>query len=210
MRASEAAARPREGGYDPLAMRAPAPPLVIAVFLAGCGAKAVAPPTEQPDAGSTTVTGTVSGVSIPSAHALAVPDDSQTTAEPQNQYARLTIEIASQPLTCTSGPLPNAAFIGILLAQSGPNPIGPGAYTITNDSLGDIENLASLVSTDATCAETTPATCIAGTVTIAAVSPTIIRGSFALSFDTGEAMQGTFAADICATAPPALTGAACD
>ena len=70
-------------------------------------------------------------------------------------------------------------------------------------------DLADLVTTDATCDEVSPSSCIGGTVTITEVTATTMTGTFELAFDTGEALHGTFNAGICASVPPSLAGASC-
>ena len=37
----------------------------------------------------------------------------------------------------------------------------------------------------------------------------VITGTFTLSFDSDEAMHGSFAADVCSSIPPSLHGSSC-
>jgi hypothetical protein len=182
----------------------------LAFLASGCAGRSQQLGGSIADAGTTRVTGSVAGVSFASSYAVAVPDNSEIGGPPSNQYGRLTLEIASQPLTCSSGALANATFIGLSITVPGTSPVGPGVYGITDSPDTSFENLAALITTDATCTETSPATCTAGAVTIAALSASVVTGSFTLQFSTGESLEGVFTAPVCATAPPALTGASCN
>ena len=180
--------------------------LVVTFSLLACGGHSQGDP---PDTGTTSVQGSVNGVTLTEATAVAIPDNSNATGGPTNEYTRLTLGIANQALTCTTGSLPNGTLIGITITVPGTAPVGPGSYTVNNDQTSALENIAALVTTDGSCAETAPATCIGGTITIDLVSDGAISGKFTLAFDSGEALHGTFSASVCTTVPAPVRGGGC-
>jgi hypothetical protein len=184
---------------------------VFALAVASCaGHSLVEGASGDADAGTTAVQGTINGVALTTkAYAVAVPDNSNATAGPTNQYTALAIGIASKSLECTTGGLPNSALIGISLKQIGTTPVGLGSYVINADQTSSLNNNAALLTTDSTCSQTYPAVVIGGTVTISAANAETITGTFTLAFDTGEALHGAFSAQICATAPAPMRGWSC-
>ena len=183
--------------------------LVGAATLVACGGHASTTEGPAADAGTTTVEGTIDGVSLPVAYAVAIPDNSNATGGPTNQYTRLALGIANKPLGCNTPSIPNGTILGFSIIAPGTAPVGPGSYEINTNSASAVDNVAALVTTDASCAESSPSSVIGGTVTIIDATDTMITGSFSLAFDSGEALQGTFAAPVCAAIPPSLQGTAC-
>jgi hypothetical protein len=194
---------------SPLAAFVLGGPAILLGLLAGCGGHSH-DDNAAADGGVTAVEGTINGVSLTtSAYAVAIPDNSNATAGPTNQYTVLAIGIASKALGCTTAGLPNSTLIGISIKQEGTVPVGLGSYAINTDQTSSLNNNAALLMTDATCTETFPANCIGGTVTITRASDESIAGTFTLAFDTGEALHGTFTALICPSLPPSLRGSGC-
>jgi hypothetical protein len=175
--------------------------------LAACGGHSAASATT--DAGVTAVEGTIDGISLSVAYAVAIPDNSNATGGPTNQYTRLALGIANKPFGCDTGGIPNATILSLSITTPGTAPVGLGSYEINVDSASALDNVAALVTTDKTCAESATSSVVGGTVTITATSPTMISGNFSLAFDSGEALQGTFAAVTCPSIPASLRGVAC-
>jgi hypothetical protein len=176
-----------------------------------CGGQALStsPSESTVDAGVTSVTGSINGISLPNAYALAIPDNSAATGPLTNQYTQLALGIANKPIGCSTPGIPNGAFLGIQLITAGATPIGPGTYEINSDPSSNIDNIAALVTTDSSCEEASPATCVGGSVTITSASATMFAGSFILAFDSGQTMTGTFVADVCTSVPASLNGTTC-
>jgi hypothetical protein len=181
----------------------------LAVVAFGCGGHSVPMDAGPVSAGETTVQGSVGGISLPAAYALAIPDNSNADSGPTKAFTTLSLGIANKPFDCSTAGLPNSTLIGISIKSIGYMPVGIGSYAIDLDSASPYDNLADLVTTDATCDEVSPSSCIGGTVTITEVTATTMTGTFELAFDTGEALHGTFNAGICASVPPSLAGASC-
>jgi hypothetical protein len=186
---------------------------VLVASLVGCGGRAALEPSSSEtdgDGGATaSVVGAVHGVSLPTAYAIAVPDNSNASNYITDQYTTLTIAITDHPLACDSASIPNTTLVGIKLSSKGGAPVGVGTYTIDADATSSIENLAALVTLDAQCNKTAPAACVAGSVTITAVTGAAMSGTFALDFDSGDSLTGTFAAATCTKLPASLEGAPC-
>jgi hypothetical protein len=182
--------------------------LAFGLPLLACGGHSDAP--SPVDAGVTKVNGSIGGVSFPAAaYAIAVPNNENVSGDPFNEYGQLALAIASKTLGCATPSLPDSIFIGIELIAPGSVPVGPGTYAINADPQSSNDNVAALVTTDASCAETAPANCIGGSVTIVSATATAIAGSFTLAFDSGEALTGTFNADVCAAIPSSVSGKPC-
>jgi hypothetical protein len=182
--------------------------LALAGALASCGGHSLEV-AGRDDAGITFVEGSIAGVSLASGYAVAIPDNSNATAGPTNEYTVLAIGIASKALACETGGLPNSTLIGISIKRQGTAPVGPGSYEINTDQTSSLNNNAALITTDSVCSETFPANCIGGTVTITEASDASVSGTFTLAFDTGEAMHGTFNAVICPKIPASMRGVSC-
>ncbi len=185
--------------------------LVSLAGLAGCGGQSGAATTAI-DAGTTEVNGTIDGIGLTRAYAVAVPDNSNASGGiggPTDEYTRLVLGIANQPLTCGTGNLPNSSFLGISITTQGTLPVGLGSYSIETNLTSSLDNVAALIVTDSTCTEASPAGVVGGTVMITTVTDSVIAGSFTLAFDSGEALHGTFAAPVCAALPAWLRGVAC-
>ncbi len=179
-------------------------------LVAACGGHSQVNGTGATEQGIATVQGSIGGVSLPTAYALAIPDNSAADSGPTRAYTMLSLGIANKPLACDTPGLPNSTLIGISIKLPGPVPVGVGSYAIDNlDSTSPYDNLADLVTTDANCNETPPSGCIGGTIAITEITDTVVTGTFTLAFDTGEALHGTFTAAVCPTVPPSLHGASC-
>jgi hypothetical protein len=182
--------------------------LVATAMLGACGGHSGVTAAE-PDAGVTAVEGAIDGVSIAHAYAIAIPDDSNANNPPTNQYTQLALGIADKPLACDTAGIPNGTILSFSIILAGPLPVGPGAYEINTDSASAYDNVAALLTTDVTCAVSSPANVIGGTVRITEATDAFISGSFSLAFDSGEALQGTFGAAVCSAIPPSLRGVSC-
>jgi hypothetical protein len=188
---------------------------VAGVFLSlglsvACGAGHSLDQAGPAPASNSSVSGTVAGVKFPStAYAVAIPNNESGSGDTNNQYTQLTLAIAGKPLACDTKSVPASLFIGVQIILPGAAPVGPGTYPIDANPESAINNVAALVTTDAHCAETGPATCVGGSVTIKATSDAQISGSFTLAFDSGETMTGTFDAVVCASVPQAVADQPC-
>jgi hypothetical protein len=182
--------------------------LLAAGLLAACGGHSGSS-SAVVDAGTTEVEGTINGISLVHAYAVAIPDNSNANNPPTNQYTRLALGIANRPLTCDTGGIPNGTILTFSIITPGQAPVGPGAYEINTNSASAVDNVAALITTDATCAASSPASVVGGTVRITEATDSVIAGSFSLAFDSGEALQGTFAAATCTAIPPSLRGVGC-
>jgi hypothetical protein len=182
-------------------------------LLAACGGQSLSKgpgSTESGvDAGVTQVRGSVNGISLASAYAIAVPDNSNANTGPTFESTALVLGIANKPLACDTAGIPNSTLIGISIKLPGTAPVGPGSYAINLDPSSAYDNLADVVTTDGACTQSSTADCTGGTLTITSVTASLIVGTFTLIFDTGDEMNGNFSAVICPSIPAAIHDSAC-
>ncbi len=184
--------------------------LAFGLSVLACGGHTTSNGSGGEDAGTTKVTGSIVGVSFPpTAYAIAIPDNSGANGGPTTEYTQLALAISGTPLGCTTASLPGSVFIGIQIIDPGTLPVGPGTYAINANPTSSNDNVAALIQTDSTCTETAPANCIGGSVTITSADATSVLGYFTLAFDSGEALTGTFSAEVCPSIPNAVNGTAC-
>lgn len=172
---------------------------LVASLVAACSSSAEpAPSTPAGDggavvadagpSGANAVHGSVAGVSLAAASALAI-DYSTSTGAP-----RIAIAISTHANLCSlAGSPANATTLDLDVDAAGQPSLGPGTYAIATPLVS-----ATIVRADATCQQTlSDAHAGSGTITITTIDSTHVAGSFSLKFPSGS-LDGTFDAPFCA------------
>ncbi len=182
--------------------------LVFVLALAtGCSSSAAS----NTPSSSATVTGSVVGIAIPSAVAQTEYGES-TNESTGTKYATLFVSVASRHPECALVPadvsraLKNVDQLNMVVSTEGKTlrPVGPAAYAITPkgpDAAGNYVS-ATIVRINEKCSgdEVKNKRATAGSITVESVTDAKVVGKFALEFDTGEKLTGTFDSPRCARA----------
>jgi len=172
------------------------------------GNKPDAAPTAP--ASGTTVTGAASGITIAPAHAAAVVVASLASVD------RVVVVISTRPGFCAdyAGGVDHAGDKSLAIAVVAKglfSSVGPATYTIgTNkpsSTGGSFDTSARVAAYDSQCKSTVAAaneSATSGTVTLSAVAPSGIKGTFSLTYPGGGSLSGTLDATVC-TSPGADT-----
>lgn len=172
------------------------------------------PAAKKPDAGAvpggTTVTGTASGVTIAPAHAAAVVVASLASVD------RVVVVISTRPGFCAdyASGVDRAGDESLAIAVVAKglfSSVGPATYTIgtskPSSTGGSFDTSARIASYDSQCKSTVSAaneSATSGTVTLSAVAPSGIKGTFSLTYPGGGSLSGSLDATVC-TSPGADT-----
>jgi hypothetical protein len=165
---------------------------------------------DNPQAGSATLTGTVRGSPIPTSNTTALLGPVSVPGSSSDVNALLVI-VSNQPAVCAilardANP-PSSTALEITIASLGV--IGPGTFAIgTPNPSGDVVTLDYLVD-DSACATLTSrsAHAVSGTVTITAISGSLILGAFDAELDSNDHLSGSISAPVCSVDINGVLGA---
>lgn len=173
--------------------------------------------------GSSTVTGSVFGLTLTAQEALSMPVQSADCERPFGSLANasgILIWLSNVSGTCDSGAnacrvQPNALTLVLIpwnaVSSGTPPAISPGVYPITPNAEDGAARgaFAAVLATDASCNLTTRLPgATEGNVTITAVRGSALTGSFAITLTDGETVTGSFDTVECDVDPaPVCNGA---
>jgi hypothetical protein len=176
--------------------------------------------------GGGSVTGSVGGISLAVADAVAFADGHHTVGVDAKEVFVELFDISNVCALAQTFPsgAEKASYTGLIIsfAQLGGAPIAPGTYNVGATLLGpDAGPLgaragAALSKNDAQCKSQVPSGtggATSGTATITTISANAVTGTFNLTFSQGT-LQGSFTAGVCnlpdaGANPPTDGGATC-
>jgi hypothetical protein len=169
--------------------------LFLFACVAACGGRVDLESSSTASGASTSVKGSVAGVSLANPFALAV----QTTQAGDSPRSTLAIALASRTFDCSSSGLSNATELLLSVADGGAGGVPPGTYPVDPSKAGPLDPQAVLFTTNDICLREYPSHVSGGSITLATVSTSHVSGTFQLVFQDGDELAGGFDADICAS-----------
>ena len=153
-----------------------------------------------PSTGSASVTGTVSGVVIPTNDTIGV---SGTTTDNGPLQPVAGAQLANVGNLCTilqhdGDPASSERLYVRVVGASGA--IAAGTYMLNGP--GGVGGAVSLLVQDQNCTPTVQQTATTGSVTLTTVSSSTVAGSFDVTFPTGDHVTGTFSGPVCTFSTP--------
>jgi hypothetical protein len=146
------------------------------------------------------VHGTVSGSQVPVVDAVALSGPIVPTGATAT-YQAVQIWITNQSSLCSillrAGNPPNATVL--LIAIESVSDVVPGTYVMnTTGSTVSSASVSAYSAVDGSCAVTSSAKSVGGTVTLNSITSTTITGTFTFDYDTGDTLTGAFSVPVCA------------